>query len=407
MISISKPRFETQDDRSRIIADITIDGNRHVLWYQVPQRYERGLCVDRGDAFVAGLLYFAMKYGHDITSEAPLTGELKDGIEQDFLGVVCEYLPGEKPYHVKITSEVCAPILKERQVCATGISCGVDSLQSVKTRLVDSKLAQRGDRYLVINQMHGALRDESSENHAALWERLRNQAEAFSDEAGIPLIVGETNYNAGAIPGLSFELAPSFGNLFCILSMQNLYTDYYLASGGPLDSFADGIRGGIYSVDPDDYDVLTLSAMSTRSLKLVSTGLTRRAEKLRMIQDWDLAQKHLDVCHVHAVDSTINGTYDCPKCMHTVVELMSIGALDKFDRVFDVSYVKAHRSEYLAELMRRRLRGVQTAKEVWPYRRQMGFVWSDYLPASVIVIRKLLQKVMRRNRTSFVFSSRG
>lgn len=409
MIKIGCPYIDRRDGRARLSADIIIDGKECNLWYEVSDEYADGLCADRGDAFVLAVLYYAMVKKHDIVSEAPLTWELKEGIERDFLDVVCEAFPGRKPYHVVITSACCNPILKERQVSATGISCGVDSLYSVKRRLVDGVSKDVGDQYLVLNDVHGAVVNDSESKHAARWERLLNQARRFSKKSNIPLIVGRTNFNANAIPGLSFEFSTTSGNLFSAFAMQNLFTDYYLASGGPLENLRDCIEGGIFSVQPDDYDLLYCAAVSTRSLKVVSDGLAFRVEKIRALSDWPLAQNFLDVCHVHAEGSVKNGTNDCPKCMHTVVELLAQGpgVLERFSNVFDVDYVLSHKDEYLAELMRRRFIGVQSAKESWAYKSAMGFSFSDYVSAAIIFMRKAVKKVLRRGSVSQTFRPRG
>ena len=78
-------------------------------------------------------------------------------------------------------------------------------------------------------------------------------------------------------------------------------------------------------------------------------------------------------------------------------------ALDKFDCVFNVAYVKSHMYQYAAELLRKRLIGAETAMETWPRRKNIGFTASDYSKASFVVAKKIFRKILRLGRTNHTF----
>lgn len=402
MITIRQPKISVKGDKARLAAEIRIGADSHELWFEVDARYGKFLCADRCDAFVAGVLALAVKTRQDITFEAPITWQLRDGIEHDFIDVVCQRQP--ELYHVNLIGPTCKAIQKTTDVIGTGVSCGVDSLFTIKRRLIDGE--KHGDRYLLLNNMT----DEDG-CRAARFECLKQNAQGFADEVKIDLIISNSNYTSGEIPGLCAEASTTYCNLFSVLSLQNLFSRYYIASGGPIGDFGLYLNNGLFGTDCSNYDLLTLSACSTSSLKFIVDGLEDRVVKMRTLVDWPLAWNHLDVCFRHTNGKRGNGTYDCPKCMHTVVEILAHGGLpvlERFKYVFDVDYVRTHMEEYLADVMRIRLHGHEYGRELWPKRHIAGFTAKDYPKAVLIVLRKMWKKVLRLGKTQTGwFSPRG
>ena len=402
MIRIGKIEKTFSDGKARVTAPVEIDGKIYPLWFEVADRFSDFLCADRCDAFVAGLFPLALKARQDIAFEMPITWQLKDGLEHDFIDVLCQHQ--KDLYRVRLIGEVCDPIRKSEDVIGTGVSCGVDSLFTIKRRLVDSCTDRK--RYLLLNNMT----DEDGDRQAR-FECLRENATSLAAELGIPLIISDANYSSGEIPGLMAESRTTYCNLFCVLSLQGLFTRYFVASGGPVGDFSLYLQNGFWGTDCSDYDLLTLSACSTSSLKFIVDGLEDRVKKMQALVDWPLAWNHLDVCFRHADGNRGNGTNDCPKCMHTVVEILAQGGLpvlERFKNVFDVDYVRTHMEEYLADIMRIRLHGHEYGRELWPKCHVAGFTAKDYPMAVLIVVRKMLKKVLRLGKTQIgQFSPRG
>lgn len=402
MIKIGKVEKTTAAGKTRLNAVIDIDGGKYPLWFEVDEKYSDALCCDRSDAFVVGLLCLAIRTRQDICFETPITWQLKDGLEHDFIDVVCQHQP--VVHKVRLIGRTCPVLAKGSEVAGTGVSCGVDSLFTIKRRLIDG--THEEDRYLLLNNMT----DEDGDR-AARFACLKRNAESFAAEANLKLIISNSNYTSGEIPGLTAESSTSYINLFSVLSLQNLFTRYYIASGGPVADFNLYLRNGIFGTDCSNYDLLTLSACSTSSVKFIVDGLEDREKKVAELVGWPLAWNHLDVCFRHADGARGNGTCDCPKCMHTVVEILSNGglpALERFKNVFDVEYVRTHMEEYLADVMRIRLHGHEYGRELWPKRHIAGFTARDYPKAVVIVLRKLVKKALRLGkRQTGAFSPRG
>ena len=73
MLKIKKPQLCTNDSaHTRLQAEIEQDGVSHIVWAEVDNKYTEYLCYERSDAFVIGLLHYAMKHNHDIVCEAPM-----------------------------------------------------------------------------------------------------------------------------------------------------------------------------------------------------------------------------------------------------------------------------------------------------------------------------------------------
>lgn len=400
MIRIGRLNSLCTENAARIVADVDIDGVSVPLWIEVAKEFGEAICSSRSDAFVVGLLFVAIQGRHDVQFVTPITDELKEGLERDFLDVICQHQPDL--YHVKLIGPTASAISKEERVHGTGISCGVDSLYTYFRRMNQPNVRE----CLVLANMHGDVPNETSEIRKERFEYIKNNAINFAKDAGKGLVVVDTNYNNKELPGLGFEGCTTYGNLFVVMALQNMFTKYYIASGGPIEDFKKYIENGIYGTDCSDYDLLLLSAVSTSSLKFVVDGLDRRTDKVLQLCKEPLAWKYLDVCHVHKPGRKKNGTYDCPKCMHTVLEIMAVGPneLEKFSQVFDVGYVKTHRWQYCAEMIRQYLNGYESGQELWNYRCKLQFSYLDYVRAMRILLKKIFLKLLRRGRVSNNFS---
>ena len=398
MIKVNIVKVSSSNGRKRLSAEVIVDDLSYGLWFEVEEKYGQYLCDERSDAFVVGLLPLAIKTRQDIYFVTPITDQLKDQLEHDFIDVVCQHQP--ELHRVRLVGNVAAPLCKASETIGTGVSCGVDSLFTIKRRLIE----HTGNKFLFLTNQA-----DMDDSRYVRFDCLKRRASSFAADAGIELIVGDTNYSGG-VPGLCTEGCTTYCNLFSVLALQKLFSRYFIASGGPIRDFNFYLQNGMFGTDCSDYDLLTLSACSTSSCRFIVDGLEERIKKVQALIDWPLAWNHLDVCFRHADGKDGNGTYDCPKCMHTVVEILVAGgmpALEKFSAVFDVEYVKAHMEEYLADLIRIRMQNTEYGNELWPLRKRAGFSSPDYLKAMVIVIRKALRKVLRFGKLNKNFSPRG
>lgn len=194
MITIKKPFICAQGGggggKSRLSVEIDVDGKIYPLWYEVDEKYGQYLCSERSDAFVVGVSFVAIKYHHDISFEAPMSWELKESLEKDFFSVLSQHQPGL--YVPKLIGDVAPQLRKNKVVIGTGISCGVDCLYTVKRRMSSGLY---DGRYLLLNNMHGAVNNDSEEKQKFRFNYLIKRALKFSRDSTIPVIIGNTNYN--------------------------------------------------------------------------------------------------------------------------------------------------------------------------------------------------------------------
>ncbi len=394
MITIRKPTISHREGKARVSADIDVDGKVYPLWYEVEERFGQYLCADYGDPWVIGLLKEVIIGRHEVVSEAPCSEDLIQNLTEVFSPTMCAANPSMEPLRIsaeRIASDGCGGGV------GCSITCGVDSMYTMY-------MHRHEVTHVVINNCHGGT---AAKDKRALFDELVEHAREVAQEASVALIVGDTNYDGASAPGLVFENHSTLANLFAVYCLRGLFARYYLATGYSVNEM---FLSPVQTIDVAHYDLLLTQVCSVHGLKVIADGMGTRLDKVRALVDFPLAQRHLDVCWNGHAEGTRNGTWDCPKCMRTVLELLAVGgdeALGRFAATFDVDYVKSHRGEYLAELLRGLIQRNEYALQAWPYRGRMGFTLGDWCRAIVIVLRKMTKKVLRGGSTSGVFSPRG
>lgn len=337
-IKIGRPFIKADGDRVRAIAKIDVAGETRELWFEVGEEYGSYLNVERADAFLIGLLYTALHEGYGIESEAPITEELLHNVVETLVPAVVKAEP--ELTMPKISAPVLVDPIKTAGMVGTGISCGVDSLHSVK---IYGK--GRGGAYeithLVIFNV-GAYKDGMEERQFA-WQR--SQARRFAAEYGYELVEADSNLHT-AFPR-DHAYAVKYSNAFAIHMLAKLWGKYLYASDGY--DFRD-CRLAEHSIEDSAWmDALASIAFTTRTLQVVSAGFaSTRWDKLAQLADYEPAQRYLDCCFLMGTGS-VNGFPNCgrcSKCRRTILILDALGALERFGKVFDIRYYREHRNEY-------------------------------------------------------------
>ena len=384
--------------QTRLCADIERGGEKRTLWFGVEDQYAKYLLHERSDAFVIGLLQYAIRNGHDIESEAPMTKRIYEQLAEQFLPCY-NRMHGdfkERPgYAVKIGCAVADEIPALAEAVGTGISCGVDSLHVFATH--------PDVTHACIWNMHGVTNDETDEKRKMGWANLVDQATAFCNATGHQLIIGDTNFDRGCFEDLQFDGSTTYGNLFAVHCLQKLWSKYYVASTYSIEDFSLALH---VDADPTHFEYLLFPFVSNghMSVRMDAPDLTR-VEKVRDLISYEPTKKFLHVCwDIHPGNR--NGTWDCPKCMRTILNIWAWDALDEFKDVFDIDYVKSHPEEFLAELYRGYI-------QKNPYSLEMRKVFSkEKIPPMVklkairIVLKKAIHKILRGGKTSHQFTRR-
>lgn len=405
MIRIGNPRIEKTSTGIRLVADIEKQEERGTLetslWYEVSEEYGQYLCDDRIDAFVIGLMRYALVHGHDIVSEAPISQSLHYQLTKMFLpGVVDASV--NKLQAIRVTAPITADYIGGSAVL-TGCSCGVDNLYVLREHTKDDDVGVRLT-HLVVNNMHTDARGDNPEEQKLAFASMVNRAAKVAKELGVKVIAADTNFSGGCFPDMPYEGNTTFAHIFGAYALQKLCAKYILAGEFPVRNFS--IKNAEY-VDTAYYDLFTVAMMSTPGLAVYSGGGDKsRLEKVKAISDWHIAQKYLNVCHRVGADDLRNCSYNCPKCMYTINELAAVGDIDKFSSVFDIEYYHKHPEQYIAEAIRLWLQRTEFGVELFPYMRKMNWPVIVWGKAWMIVIKKIVKKVLRGGRCSHNFSPR-
>lgn len=336
---IGAPRIEHHGERVRLIADVDLGGGDvRPLWAEVDACYGQYLCAERSDAFLIGLLHYAMCNHYDVVCEAPVTAEILLRLRTILIPILV--YNSRAMHETQIDAPVATAPIPSAGAVGTGLSCGVDSLHAIKSQL--SCPIPGFSLTHLCNFDVGAFwrRDKPDETSVRQAQWSRNHAKACAKELGLPLLTLDSN-----LVGLLRQdhgIVNIYSNLFAILALQRLWRAYFVASLGC------GMAGfsvvDAEHIDSAHYDMILLDCCSTSTLNLcVEAAALTRVEKIRDLADWPLAQQFLHVC-VRAVGPNC-GT--CLKCLRTLIILDALGKLDDFGQAFDIAFYKAHRKRNL------------------------------------------------------------
>ena len=355
MLRIGKPRLEAGSaGKTRLVSDVSVDGEVRTVWAEVDDAYREYLCYERSDAFVIGLLHWAMRHGHDIVCEAPMGEYLYYQITTELVDAVSKGSPRMKA--IRIEAAVDTSELPCAGAVGTGISCGIDSLHVLACH-TGTAMVHHNLTHLAFNNVgsHG-----EGERARRLYAERRKIAESFCREYGFKLT--EVNSNIMDAFEQNHFITHTFTSMFAVFVLQKLYSIYYYASGRTLASFSlsDTSRDCSY------YDLLLAESFSTDHLRIYSEGGTlSRLEKTRVVVDYAPSHKYLNVC----TDTSTNCSC-CEKCTRTLLALDMLGRLDDYRAVFDVDYYRAHKSDYLVTLVAKKWEHNVVYEELYPYFRK-------------------------------------
>lgn len=345
MIKIGKPYIKNTNNKSRCYCEIIIDNEKREIWFEVDKEYGKYLVDDRIDAYVIGILNYAMRNNQDIESDVPITEELLYNIRTCLIPSLSKY--GNNLANIKITAPIIDALNEGKEV-GTGCSCGVDSFEAIHNH-IESEYKNMNITYLCLNNV-GAYNECYKEYGI---EKVKNERYKITKdvamELGIPLIETDSNF-AEAIQQNHY-LTNTYSSCFAIYMLQKFWKIYYLASVG-----IDYSKFNIINNDKDDcahYDLLTLQCFSHKGLRIYSeSGEKTRLEKTMNISDFKPAQEYLHVCTAKPYNCGV-----CSKCKRTLVSLDAINKLENFNEVFDIKYYENNKNSYYRWLCKEHYKG--------------------------------------------------
>lgn len=198
------------------------------LWFSVNSEYEKFFCIDRSDAFVVAMLWYAMMTESDIQFQTPISEKLYFGITSLLIPAVCK----NRRKIALIGSTINNSISSENAV-ATGMSCGVDSLYSLQKysssdipesfRLTNLTYFNMGVIFhpnTAINKKY-SIKEFYSETDRMSLEKLQNALEV-AKKHNLPLVYIASNLDKDYYRG-AYGYTGVYRNCAMVLSLQGLF----------------------------------------------------------------------------------------------------------------------------------------------------------------------------------------
>mgnify|MGYP002520982152 CR=1 FL=1 len=364
MITIRQPIITQTNGRARLSAVIEEDGLIKTLWYEVDERFADGLNT-RADAFVVGLLYWAMIYHQDITCEAPLTERLHFQLQEILCPVLTMHSTRFRTPH--IMAPLIAEPLQTQGAVGTGCSGGIDSFHVIANFLQAPWTTLRLTHLCTFAVGHVYEHTDNLETQQLL-QAGEERAASIASALGLDYVPVRSNYNE-EFPQTLIYMAP-YADMACVHALGKLFGTYFYASAGEGSHHLDNRE----CKDFADYDIFSLPNFSTPSLTLYSEGAgVMRWDKIRRVAEFPLAQKMLNVCcqelrNCGPSDGHTNRNCGvCDKCQRTLLDLDALGLLESFGaEVFDLdAHRKTGRRLALRFMLKRHLDGDPYMRFCW------------------------------------------
>lgn len=326
------PEIIENEKTSRLVCNVTVGEEVREIWFEVEKEYEQYLCADRLDAFVIGLLSWAMRNGEDIICKAPITEMLLYNIERFLLPSVTKNT--QNLYCPTIYADTIECIKDTAGAVGTGASCGIDSFHTIMNHL-NSKFESMNLTHLCLNNVgaYNSAHDAESVRTAVIW-----RAQKAAEELNLKLL--STNSNFAEVFPQNHLLTNTYTSMFAVFCLQKLWKVYYYSSGSDFSHFSlkeNDLHDTAY------YDLLLLDCFSLPNIKLYSEGATKtRFEKIQQVSLFPLAKKYLHVCIRKETNCG-----KCDKCKKTILVFDAIGKLNEFNHVFNTEEYYRERDRYL------------------------------------------------------------
>lgn len=321
-----------------------------VIWFKVSDKYEKYLTTERSDAYLIGVLHYAMVNKHDITCLSPVSETLLYNLETFFIDSLVKN--STSLYRPKIIAPIASEALDCYNAVGTGASMGVDCMHSIVTH-TNSIFVNHNLTHLSFHNVGASY----GPNSPVYQERLAN-AQFFCKNNGYELVVSDSNFME-IIPQNHYMTHP-YSSAFAIFCLQKLWGTYYYASGAPFSEFS-LIDNDLYS--PDRHELLTFNAFSTDTLRIYSEGANlTRLQKIQEISNHQITYVSLNVCSLKGHNCGL-----CEKCIRTMAALDAIGHLEDYKKVFPVEKYYSNYNYYLGRIYYYHLRKLHAFEELYPY----------------------------------------
>ncbi len=317
------------------------------LWFAVPLEYKDYLCVDRSDAFIVAMLWYAMITGADIVFETPASEQMCFNIQSSLIPALCTKDNGYRRIRL-IGPTTDTPYVNSHAI-GTGMSCGVDSIYTLHKYSREDIPPHYRLTHLTYYNMGAIFHPNRSEKKEYSLNEFYSLTDKMSEEkcdnarnvaelSNLPLLYVKSNLDSDYYRG-AYGHTGVYRNCAMTLALQGLFSMYYCSSGGS-NRFEFNLTEG-----SQRYEIVLCNCLSTESLKFVVSDHATRIEKIITIADDPISKRFLDVCFC------FNNCGKCSKCKRTMLTLDILGKLDEYGDVFDVDAFRKQRNKYYVWLL--------------------------------------------------------
>ena len=338
MIELERPTIIDKGGEAIIFTNYKLNKENREIWLKVPSHYKKYLVTENLDGFVVGLLFLALETNHDLKLNAPISARLLYSLNHYLIPALCLAHPQFEPIKI-FADEVNYGNLNEANVAGTGLSCGVDSFATYFDH-INEKGPFKIEYFAFFNVgSHG-----SGEGARKLFYQRLKKPQHFAQSIDKELVTVDSNLSENLM--MKFQQTSTLRNASCVLILQKLFRNYYVASKNRFDYFK------LHGYSTQDYDTLILDLLSTESTSFFSavSSLTR-VERTFLLSQFAETYNHLDVCtSVKNMKEEGVNCSRCSKCLRTALTLDLLGQLEKFNQVFDIDTYRKYKYSYIGHI---------------------------------------------------------
>jgi len=354
-----------RDNDLQIQSLVEYMGKSQYLWYAVDKRYKQYITTEKMDAFVVGLLLFAMRHKEDMEIDGAISERLYHNLSNCYMHILREVIPSLHIINILPRSLDEGKSYRCMNGVGTGFSGGIDSFCTVFDYLFNNTLSNYRITHLLFNNVgsHGEWDGSTARN---LFNQRYDLLKSFAKEMGLEFI--KVGSNLSEFLQFNFPLSHSPRNLSSVLLFQKLFSKYYYSGGVRYRDCFIGPSNDIAYSDP-----ATVHLLSTETLECISVGSQySRVEKTMKVSELESSYRWLNVCWFP--DTRGANCSVCSKCCRTLLSLEILGKLENYRSVFDLDKYRKVRNGYIRHILRNR--NVSFQKEIIEYAKKVGFGFS-------------------------------
>lgn len=359
---INKPELvEMENGKVRAQSLIITQEGERVLWFELDAKYKDGLTLDRLDAFVVAMLFYAMKNNLELVVDGPISNKLARNLKY-YMHVMNMYFP-----HLPVISLHFSkrdPLLQcpKGSGVVSSFTAGIDSYYTLWENFKNSE--SDADRITHLVYVYAGQKGWGEIEGRTIFKESLPIIKEAAKQLNLELVAIDSNLDS-FYPD---RIAEAHGARLscCVLLLQKLFSIYYIPS---TFQYCDFVHEG--SSPLGDH------LLSTEVMDIVHDGAQySRVEKTKIISEWEITQSFLIVCNWSLMDGKTNCS-NCEKCLRTMIALDMLGLRKQYEKILDFTDFETKRDLYICNRFLTSLVEVNIFtpfwKEVKKYAKDAGY----------------------------------